>query len=583
MAEVSVSYKRDLSLVNLIMLNAMGMIGSGWLFAELYASSYAGSLGSIIAWLLGGFIVLMIALTYMEVSSAFPLAGGSTPIGEMTHGKLVGFIAGWGAWISDIMTPPIEAIAMVTYASAFIPGLVNRHGILLTDGYIFAVAIMIIVLLVNLLSVRVFGNAMSILMIWKWLIPLLVIVTLIPLAFHPANLTTYNPFYAGYHGIFYALVLGGIIFSFEGFRAAVNMAGEARRKDYIWKSVIISLLLVIALYTLLQVAFVGAVRWSVIGIKPGDWGAITSTSLTNGPFARIAYDIGFGWLAVILLVDAVISPGGAGISYAAYPARIFQSMANYGYAPKFFSKLDRRGVPSRALILGFFLGLAFIYEFPGWDLLVGILTSTLVIAYVVGPASINILRRTAPDVERPFTLRGSSVIAPVAFIFTFLVIYWSGWPLSGEVVIVTLAGLLMFFFLYLLSGNEKFSRNESYMFLLSMVVPFLFSLILVLYYTYSWPVYVIYIDIVLFIVSIYSYLRLSGKTDIISGSWYVYMLLAAMILSYIGPAAYGGINIIKFPYDFIADGIIALIFYIVAQATGHRTKSLEDYVNTSNE
>ncbi len=78
----SSGYKKDLSLFNLVMLNSMGMIGSGWLFAALYTSSYAGSIGSIFAWILGGVIVLFVALTFMEVSTAFPLAGGSTPIGE---------------------------------------------------------------------------------------------------------------------------------------------------------------------------------------------------------------------------------------------------------------------------------------------------------------------------------------------------------------------------------------------------------------------------------------------------------------------------------------------------------------------
>ncbi|BAB59918.1 amino acid transporter [Thermoplasma volcanium GSS1] len=140
----------------------------------------------------------------------------------------------------------------------------------------------------------------------------------------------------------------------------------------------------------------------------------------------------------------MVSPGGAGLSYAAYPARIFQSMAEFGYAPKWFKELSKKKVPARALILGFFVGLVFLYEFPGWDLLLGILTSTLVIGYVMGPASINILRKHAPNVERMFMLRGSSFIAPIAFIFSSLIIYWSGWPLSGEVVVAVIAGLFMF-------------------------------------------------------------------------------------------------------------------------------------------
>ncbi|MEM0201518.1 MAG: hypothetical protein QXD23_03880, partial [Candidatus Micrarchaeaceae archaeon] len=55
----SSGYKRDLSLFNLIMLNAMGMIGSGWLFASLYAASYAGPIGAILSWVIAGIIVIL--------------------------------------------------------------------------------------------------------------------------------------------------------------------------------------------------------------------------------------------------------------------------------------------------------------------------------------------------------------------------------------------------------------------------------------------------------------------------------------------------------------------------------------------
>ncbi|WP_052268463.1 APC family permease [Thermoplasma volcanium] len=236
----SKGYKKDLSLFNLVMLNSMGMIGSGWLFAALYTSSYAGSFGSIVSWILGGVIVALVALTFMEVSSAFPLAGGSTPMGEFAFGKLGGFIAGWGAWISDIMTPPIEAVAMVTYLSFFVKGLITPSGILLPLGYLVVIIVLIVIFLINLQAVKVFGNVTSGIMIWKWAVPALAVITLISLAFHPSNFAIAGRFYQGYSGIFYALVLGGVVFSFEGFRGAINMAAESQHRDYIWKSVIIA-------------------------------------------------------------------------------------------------------------------------------------------------------------------------------------------------------------------------------------------------------------------------------------------------------------------------------------------------------
>ncbi len=223
------------------------------------------------------------------------------------------------------MTPPIEAVAMVTYLSFFVKNLVTSNGVLLPLGYLVVFIVLLAILIV----------------------------------------------YQGYSGIFYALVLGGIVFSFEGFRGAINMAAESKHKDYIWKSVIVALLLVMALYVFIQVAFIGALDWAKSGIAVGDWGglAVKPSTLLSGPFAKEAEFAGLGWLVVILLIDAVVSPGGAGLSYAAYPARIFQSMAEFGYAPSWFKNLtDKTKVPGRALILGFLVGLLFLYEFPGFSL-----------------------------------------------------------------------------------------------------------------------------------------------------------------------------------------------------------------------
>ncbi|MGC9192599.1 MAG: APC family permease [Thermoplasmata archaeon] len=525
----SSGYKKDLSLFNLIMLNAMGMIGSGWLLASMKSATYAGPIGAILSWIIASVIVILMALTFMEVSTAFPLAGGSTPIAELSHGKMAGFLAGWGAWLSDVMTPPIEAIAMVTYLSFFIKGLVNAAGTLEPLGYLVALITLVVILVINLQAVKIFGNITSAIMVWKWAIPALTAITLITLVLHPSNFTAYGSFYNGYTGIFSALVLGGIVFSFEGYRAAINMAAEAKHKDYIWKSVIYAILLVTVLYIALQIAFIGALNWSYIGISPGNWGGLlTAPNISNAPFAKEAAAVGFGWLVVILMIDAVISPTGAGISYAAYPARIFQSMAEYGYAPKFFAELHKtKKIPARAMILGFFVGLAFLYEFPSWSLLVGILTSTLVIAYVMGPASVNVLRKTAPRVERLFMLKGAKIIAPIAFILTFFIVYWSTWPLTGQVVGVVLAGLIIFAYYY---HKNKFPID-----------------------------------------------------DIKSGIWFVLLLIIVAVLSYIGPTNYGGINIIPFPYDFIFVGIVGLVFYYWAQVSGRKTKSLEEYLKQTNQ
>ncbi|MGO9555253.1 MAG: hypothetical protein ACLP2U_09535 [Syntrophobacteraceae bacterium] len=63
------------------------MIGSAWLFGPLYAAKIAGS-SAIISWLLGGIATTLIALTFSELSTLLPIAGGMTRFTQLTHGTL---------------------------------------------------------------------------------------------------------------------------------------------------------------------------------------------------------------------------------------------------------------------------------------------------------------------------------------------------------------------------------------------------------------------------------------------------------------------------------------------------------------
>jgi amino acid transporter len=71
-----------------------GIIGSGWLFATLYAAENAGG-ASILSWIIGGVLISFMALAYAEISSAIPKSGGIARYPHYTHGGLVGFIMTW--------------------------------------------------------------------------------------------------------------------------------------------------------------------------------------------------------------------------------------------------------------------------------------------------------------------------------------------------------------------------------------------------------------------------------------------------------------------------------------------------------
>ncbi len=67
--------RRDIGFIGLTFVAVSAMVGSGWLFAPLLASQAAGP-ASIVAWAIGGIAMLLLALTYAEISAMLPVAGG---------------------------------------------------------------------------------------------------------------------------------------------------------------------------------------------------------------------------------------------------------------------------------------------------------------------------------------------------------------------------------------------------------------------------------------------------------------------------------------------------------------------------
>jgi amino acid transporter len=157
------------------------------------------------------------------------------------------------------------------------------------------------------------------------------------------------------------------------------------------------------------------------------------------PFAAVAALAGLGWLAVVLHLDAFISPFGTGLIYQTSTSRIGYGLARNRYYPQLFARTDRNGVPWFSLIMAFVFGLVFLLPFPSWQSLVGLVTGASVLMYAGAPLSLGAFRGQVPDAPRPYRVPGARVMAPLAFIIANMIIYWSGlqvlWKLGVCIVI----------------------------------------------------------------------------------------------------------------------------------------------------
>ena len=90
--------RRDVGFLGLLFASLGSIIGAGWLFGALYASSLAGP-AAVISWLLGGGAVMLLALTHAELGGMYPVAGGSARFPRYAFGSLIGFTSGWVAFL----------------------------------------------------------------------------------------------------------------------------------------------------------------------------------------------------------------------------------------------------------------------------------------------------------------------------------------------------------------------------------------------------------------------------------------------------------------------------------------------------
>lgn len=500
--------QRRLGLMDLTFLGLGAIIGSGWLFASQGAAVIAGP-SAWIAWVIGAVAIMLVGLVYAELGGALPRAGGIIRYPDYSHGPVVGYLMGFAALIAYSSVAGIEAEAMRQYAQTWWPALersATQTSLPSVLGWFVQLALLFLFFLVNYWSVNIFGKVNSFVTAIKFIVPLLTLVVLFT-HFHAGNFSSHGFATGGFTGIESAVSTAGIVFAFLGFRQAVDFAGEARNPS---RTVPVAIILAIGLaaimYVLLQICFIGAVPAKALS---GGWSAINYSS----PFANLAGALGLAWLANLLFADAVLSPSGTGNIYLSSTARVIFAWARTGTFFRVFGRL-RNGVsvPRPALVLTFFLAVFWTLPFPTWSGLVGVVSSATVMTYIIGPISLSALRRTAPNMPRPFRLGGAGVIAPIAFVVASLIIYWTGWKIDGWLIGVQL--LMWLVYLVLHASNKT-----------------------------------LFPDAVAF------------PQAVKSSIWLIVYFVVMLLISRFGSTAFGGTGALKTPVDQIIVIIVSLVAY----------------------
>ncbi|HUH56110.1 MAG TPA: APC family permease, partial [Rhodanobacter sp.] len=242
----------------------------------------------------------------------------------------------------------------------------------------------------------------------------------------------------------------------------------------------------------------------------------------SSPFADLAIILGLQWLATLLFIDAVISPSGTGMTYTATTARMLYGMERNGTLPKILGRVHPKwGIPRPAMWVNLAVSFLFLFFFRGWGSLAAVISVATIISYLTGPVSVMTLRRTAPELHRPLRLGGLPVLAGIAFIMSTELLYWAKWPLTGEIILLMVVALPVYFYYQAKAGWHDFGRQ-------------------------------------------------------MKGAWWlVFYLPTLALVSWAGSTIFGGKGYLSYGWDLAVVAVIGLVFYLWGVKSGWRTPSVE--------
>ena len=468
--ETTNTFKPTLGLLDATMIVAGSMIGSGIFIVSADISRNVGSAGwLIVVWLITGFMTLTAALSYGELSSMFPKAGGQYVYLKESYNPLTGFLYGW-SFFAVIQTGTIAAVgvAFCKFAGYFFPSLeLVEANILFSIGSLHVynaqiVSILMIMLLTYINTKGVQGGKM--IQTTFTVTKLLSLFGLIIFGFimlkpevWSANWTNawqmqklvHNGADVAFDTTIIVPLLGaaavgaiaasmvGSIFSSDAWNNVTFIAGEIKNpKKNIGLSLLLGTLIVTVIYVSTNLMYLGVLPLNEIAFAKADRVAVAASNVIFG-------NIGTYVIAAMIM----ISTFGCNNGLILAGARVYYTMAQDGLFFKKAGTLNKNAVPEWALWAQCIVASLLCLSGKYGDLL-DMVSFIVVIFYVLTIAGIFILRKKRPDMERPYKAIGYPILPAIYILLgtsfcVSLIIYKPEFTWPG--LIITLIGIPLYF------------------------------------------------------------------------------------------------------------------------------------------
>lgn len=343
--------KRSLKTRHLSMIALGGSIGTGLFVASGSAISTAGPGGALAAYLGIGIMVYFLMTSLGEMATYLPITGSFAEYSKRFVDPALGFAMGWNYWFNWAITLAVDISTAALVLKFWFPHV---------PGWIFSLAALVIIFLINALSVKSFGEAeywMALIKVITVIVFLIVgLLTIIGiLGGHAVFLENFAykkaPFVGGIPTVLSVFVVAG--FSFQGTELIGITAGETENPEKSLPKAIKQVFWRILLFYILSIFVISCL---IPYTSPNLLGA-SASDITISPFTLVFRRAGLASAASVMnavILTSVLSAANSGM-YAS--TRMLFALGISGDAPKMFSRVNDRGIPVFAFLGTTFVGL----------------------------------------------------------------------------------------------------------------------------------------------------------------------------------------------------------------------------------
>lgn len=387
--EDSIGLMRCLSGFDLTLLGIGAIIGAGIFVLTGVVSATKAGPAIVLSYILAGLACLFSALSYAELATAIGGCGSAYAYAYVGFGEIIAWIIGWDLLLEYSITISTVAVGWSSYMKSLLQSIsVNVSNIVHIGSFlkvdILALAIISVTSVLLIWGVRSSARFNNIIVGIK----LLVIFLFLAVAsthIDPDNWHPFMPF--GWLGVAQGASL--IFFAYIGFDAVSTTAEEVvNPQRNLPIGIVGSLFISTILYIVISLAMTGIVSYRSLNVA-----SPISDALIAIGYQGMAGVISVGALAGLTTVILVLTYG---------LSRIFFAIARDGLLPKYFSVLHAKTkTPMRIIIVcGVWMGLISAL-FP-IDLLAQLVNIGTLVAFTMVCLGVLILRRTQPNMHRPF-------------------------------------------------------------------------------------------------------------------------------------------------------------------------------------